>query len=769
MTITPNELILIGALSVPLIAGLAGMLWYSTRQRLPIDGEIIAVTPPLGLRSDPRQFFMALHGLLEPALERLVRGQPHVAVEIGASNGRVTFYVWVPVEHRALVEDLLRAAHPGIEIRSVDDPAAVERPRRFVVADIGLSRNDYLPIGAPDGEGLAPLLAVLSRTDLDERVHLTLLVRPKPSGWQNRARVAIEGWRDGTSTIWTQLLRGGSPRPRGLSRDHLRRAEQKASELGFDCALRVAVDVSQQRGASGYLRSVSAALRPYMSSNGLSILRTGSSVRLLDDFVARRFPFRAHFILTPTELASLWHLPQTADHGVDVVVSPRLAVPRQVPTEGVVIGRGLTRGADRAIALSIEAKRHHTHVLGPTGTGKTTLLANMIRQDLVSGVGVGLCDPKGDLFAAALAAIPRDRIEDVVVVTPDDDRVIGLNPLEWSNPDERELVAENTLSIFKRVYERFWGPRTDDVLRSCLLTLVASPNSTLAQIPMLLTDAAYRRSFTQDIADPVGLGGFWRWYDSLSEGQRNEAIGPVLNKLRDFLIRTRIRRLLCQSQSTIDLRHIIDSGGILLADLSAGSWGHESSNLIGSFLVAKLWQAARRRGSIPEAQRRDFTLYIDEFQQFLGIAGPFGDTLAQARSFRLSLVLANQHLGQIPRELRQALASNARTRIAFQCGPDDARSLAREFEPLDVRALMNIRRHEAVARMFAAGETSSPFSITTLPPRAELDLRTAQMVRERSRSRFSRPVDDIDRELAASLRLTEESEPPARPGRRTRQ
>lgn len=172
---------------------------------------------------------------------------------------------------------------------------------------------------------------------------------------------------------------------------------------------------------------------------------------------------------------------------------------------------------------------------------------------------------------------------------------------------------------------------------------------------------------------------------------------------------------------------------------------------------------------MPEARRRDFSLYVDEFQQFLGIAGPFGDTLAQARSFRLSLVLANQHLGQLPRDLAQSLASNARTRIAFQCGPDDARHLAREFDPLDARALMNIRRHDAVARVFADGETSSTFTISTLPPINELDLRSAVLAREQATASFARPVPEIDRELAASLRITTDDEPIPRAGWRPRQ
>jgi len=750
---------------VAVVVAVSRLMQYVGDREWAVETSVIEVTPPLGLRSDPRQFFVSLHGLLVPAMERLRGGQPHIGFEISAVRGRVTFLIWTPVQSRDLVEDLLRAAHPGVEIAPASDPLTFERTRRFVVAEFGLSRSSYAPITVPDGESLAPLISVLSRADDDERVHVQLLVRPKPNGWQSRARRAVERSRDGHGSGPLSSVTGAGL-PAGLSRRDLGRVEEKASEVGFDCALRVVVDVSRQRGESGYLRSIAAALRPFAGVNGFAVLRTRNDSASLDAVRSRRFPPTRHFILTPTEIAPLWTLPGHPQPGVEVIVSPRLAVPRQVPANGIVIGRGLTRGGSRPVAISVEAKRHHMHVLGPTGSGKTTLLANMIRQDLRDGGGIGLVDPKGDLFAAVLASIPPERIDEVAIVAPDDASVIGLNPLEWSDPEERELVAENTYSIFHRVYERYWGPRTGDILGNSIRTLVRRPDSMICMIPLLLTDPGFRRSFTRDIDDPIGLGGFWRWYESLSEGQRNEAIGPVMNKLRDFLVRTRIRRLLCQPRSTIDLRRIIDSGGILLADLSAGSWGEESSNLIGSFLVAKLWQAARSRGNVPEDRRRDFSLYVDEFQQFLGIAGPFGDTLAQARSFRLSLVLANQHLGQLPRDLTQSLASNARTRIAFQCGPDDARHLAREFDPLDARALMNIRRHEAVARVFASGETSSPFTITTLPPVNELDLRTAQTARERATAAFARPVADVDRDLSTALRLTPNDEPVPRAGRR---
>ncbi len=238
----------------------------------------------------------------------------------------------------------------------------------------------------------------------------------------------------------------------------------------------------------------------------------------------------------------------------------------------------------------------------------------------------------------------------------------------------------------------------------------------------------------------------------LSESQRLEAVGPVLNKLRDFLMRPRLRRLLCQPRSTVDLRQVVDSGKILLADLSVGRWGESAAELIGSFLVAKLWQAVLARSSRPEAERRDFFLYLDEFQHFQGIGGSFADALAEARSLRLSLTIANQHLGQLSRELREAVSSNARSRAVFQCGPDDASHLAREFAPLDSGALMSLERFEMAVRLSIGGQTSPAFTLRTIASPSVADPEIAAQAKAASLERHARANDLVDRELLRTLR-----------------
>jgi hypothetical protein len=557
------------------------------------------------------------------------------------------------------------------------------------------------------------------------------------------------------------------PKPMQFELARAKAIEEKAAASGFECVLRAGVATERRERAHELMRSVGASLRLFDGLNGFRLerIRFGAREKKIAD--QRRFPLGGSFILTTRELAALWHLPKESVPYFEVSHSATIVPPASASRGDRVLGLSARADGGRPIGLSIADSRLHLHLLGPTGTGKTTAMLNLAVQDVAAGRGVGVLDPKGDLVRGVLERIPRARFGDVVLISPEDnDFSVGINPLELNAENDLDLVAENALTIFKRIYERFWGMRTDDVLKAALRTLLRRPNSTLAHIPLLLTDPGFRQEATTSL-DDLGLTSFWRWYEQLSDSQRVEAIGPVLNKLNDFLMRPRLRRLLCQPGSSVDLRDVVDSGKILLADLSIGRWGESAAELVGSFLVAKIWQALLARAAIAETERRDFFLYLDEFQHFRGIGGPFADALAEARSLRLSLTIANQHLGQLPRELREAVGSNARSRGVFQCGQDDASYLAREFTPLDGNALMSLRRFEMAARLSIGGETSGTFTLRTLPPAEVSDLRIAAVVRAASLERYGRRVDLIDRELGELLapfggRETDE----ARTGRR---
>ncbi|MHB1943523.1 MAG: type IV secretory system conjugative DNA transfer family protein, partial [Acidiferrobacteraceae bacterium] len=337
-------------------------------------------------------------------------------------------------------------------------------------------------------------------------------------------------------------------------------------------------------------------------------------------------------------------------------------------------------GARRAVALKVADARHHTHVMGATGSGKSTLLVNLILADATAGRGVVVLDPKGDLVTDVLARLPESAGARLVLLDPAEQAApAALNVLEVTGRDP-ELVVDHLVGVFHRLYAAYWGPRTEDVLRSACLTLTRRPGTTLAHVPLLLANPRYRATLTKGLSDPAGLGGFWSWYDGLSGPGQAQVIGPVMNKLRAVLTRRFAADLLGSAQSTFSLASVLD-GGILLARLPKGVLGDDTCRLVGSLLLAGIWQAATARAAQPEPSRLDAAVYVDECHNFLHLPGSVDDVLAEARGYHLALTLAHQHLGQLGKELADGVAANARNKVFFTTSPDDARTLARHVGP----------------------------------------------------------------------------------------
>ncbi|MGI0130742.1 MAG: type IV secretory system conjugative DNA transfer family protein, partial [Thermoplasmata archaeon] len=397
--------------------------------------------------------------------------------------------------------------------------------------------------------------------------------------------------------------------------------------------------------------------------------------------------------------------------------------------------------------------RQHIHVLGPTGSGKSTLLLNLALDDILAGRGVGVIDPKGDLVQALLERIPPSESDRVVLIDPAQRELpVGFNVLACDDSDLHEVVCDHVVTIFKKTYERFWGPRTDDLLRAAILTLLQKPGSTLCEVPLLLLQPEVRQWFIEDLDDPVGLEPFWKEFGAMSEGQRLQVVGPLLNKLRTFLLRRTVRNMLGQSHSTIGMDEVLDNQCILLVSLAKGLLGEETSQLLGSFLVARIWQAATARAGRPESWRADFSLYVDEFQNYLHLPQSLDDVLAEARGYHLGLVLANQHLGQLSTTTREALGSNARTRVIFQCGQDDARYLAREFGPqLGERELRSLRHFQVAVRLCVDGHIEPPFTGITRDAPAGLGDEHAARLMRRSLERWGRPRPTVEAEIRSRL------------------
>lgn len=413
------------------------------------------------------------------------------------------------------------------------------------------------------------------------------------------------------------------------------------------------------------------------------------------------------------------------------------------------------RGPLRRVALAVPDARHHSHVIGATGSGKSTLLVNLILADARAGRGVVVLDPKGDLVTDVLARLPESAGKRLVLIDPAETIAPpSLNVLDTKGRDP-DLVADQVTEVFHRLYVAFWGPRTEDVLRSACLTLARRPGTTLSHVPLLLQNANYRKSLTAHLSDTEGLGGFWSWYEQLSDGAQANVVGPVLNKLRAVLTRRFTADLFGSTSSTFSLSEVLD-GGILLCRLPKGVIGEDTTRLVGSLLLAALWQAATRRAELPEVRRLDAAVYVDECQNFLHLPGSLDDVLAEARGYRLALTLAHQHLGQLPREMSDTVAANARNKVFFTVSPDDARVLARHVGPyLTAEDLAHLDRYQVACRLVADGRDTHGFTLATEPVPPITDDHSAALreaARGRGRSHAERDRERLTRRFAAEGR-----------------
>ncbi|MBU2082024.1 type IV secretion system DNA-binding domain-containing protein [Patescibacteria group bacterium] len=412
------------------------------------------------------------------------------------------------------------------------------------------------------------------------------------------------------------------------------------------------------------------------------------------------------------------------------------------------LGETTFREERRAFGIRPKDRRHHVYIIGKTGTGKSTLLKNMVIQDLRFNHGVALIDPHGDLVEDLLNFIPKNRTNEVVYFNPaDKENPIGINILEAKGEDEKQLVASSLISVFRHLWKDFWGPRLEHILYNCVLALMDTPGNTLLGVYRMLVDDEFRKIIVGNIKDPV-VKMFWiEDYEKYDPRFRKEIIAPVQNKVGQLLTSAPLRNIVGQTKSSVDFGFIMDQKRILLANLSKGKIGEDKSNLLGSVIVTKMYLAALERQEFPEEVRKDFYLYIDEFQNFS--TDIFPSILSEARKYRLNLTIAHQYLYQLPEAIKHAVFGNIGTIIAFRAGSYDAKELAEEMKPVftseDFEELEN---HHISLRLLIDGKMSRAFSAITLPPIPkdgnEADRETILRV---SRERFTVPRDTIEEKI----------------------
>ncbi|MBT8226377.1 MAG: type IV secretion system DNA-binding domain-containing protein [Dactylosporangium sp.] len=732
--------------------------------RLQRHAHQVTITPPPEV--DPagvHAWWANLAELLAPRpRRRILYGTPHVAMEYRWTGRQLTIAIWVPGTVPAgPVAAAVQAAWPAATATISRATTPIPTDTRVAVGGaLAPAMPAWYPLNTDhDTDPLRPLIAAGTGLHANESACVQILARPatprqvarlrhgatslktgRPAGhgvldptWLLRGILNVTEELFSTGRASSHHTRGHGPQPHGdpLRDRDARPALDKTIGPQWQVAIRYAAATNTTRTSGDgpseatwrrvttLAEGLAAAFGAHTGRNRLRRLKLANPLPVL---AAR--PLYSGFLLSAAELATIAALPtDLAVAGLDRARAKCVPAPISVPTGGYgikVLGRA--EAGRHSVGLSVADARQHLQIIGSTGSGKSTELCHLALDDIRAGRGLVVIDPKGDLVTDILDRLPARLADRIVLIDPDQPDGARLNPLAGFDDD---LTVDNVVSIFAKIFQRHWGPRIDDVLRMACLTIMRHANANLTLVPPLLNDKQFRAPYTVDLDDPEGLKGFWQWYETSPLALRAQVIAPVLARLRSFLTRGFVRRTIGTPHSSFDMGRVLD-GGILLARLPKGQIGEETSKLMGSFVLASVWQAATARARIPEAQRRDASIIVDEAHNVLNLAGSVSDMLAEARGYHLSMVLAHQNLTQVPRDTQLAISANARNKIFFTCSPEDAHQLARHTLPeLDEHDLTHLDAYTAAARLVVDNRQTAAFTMTTRPPRDPIGETTA--------------------------------------------
>ncbi|RAX23602.1 MULTISPECIES: type IV secretory system conjugative DNA transfer family protein [unclassified Actinomyces] len=697
------------------MSGRHRLLWRGIRFALPLDAATAT-------------------GLLERIVVDPTLGR--VVLEARGRDGRARYLLGSTVGGR--LDAVVRELAPGTRIVTAADSTgrgSVDQGLRVVACRAGL------PLSAERLEAIArAVLAALATTGAGEELVLQVMIGP-------RYRPSLA---QGTQPVgWLETLGLIPPPSAGGENGRRRRAQAASHRAGVTVRLGVKAASPQRRRL--LLQSLLGALRVAESAGVHLRVHTDSPARLDQ---ARR-PWRYPLTLSAREVACLsgWPIGQAGLPATGAAHPRHLPLLEQRDTQRV-FAAGVDEQADQRLGISVQDALFHTVLLGPTGAGKSTVMANLALADIRAGRGVLLIDPKTDLVNDLLARIPRQRHGDVVVIDPTSPTPVGVNPLAATGKRrEPSLVADTVLATFKTLFADAWGVRTEEILTAGLLTLARTPDSTLVDLPLLLTNPGFRRRVVAGAPDPLGTGQFWEKYDSLSDAQRMQWIAPVLNKLQPFLIRPHLRATLGQTAPAFDLADLLTKRRIVLVSLNKGILGAESARLLGSLIIGQVWPLILARAALPVGRRHIVSVFIDEVQDYLALPGDLADALSQARSLGVAFHLAHQYRAQLPPNLRSAVDTNARNKIIFGLSAADASEIARqtvELEPADFQLLP---RFGAYVRAIHHGHPNPWCLAHTLPlPPPDGDPVTLVAA---SAARYGQDAHVVEEQLLERLGLTQ--------------
>jgi len=737
------------------------------------------------------QMFAALHGIYQADKQF----QEYVSFEIAARDKYIYFYVCTPTHLKDFVQGQIYAQYPTAEIAEVDDYtqeeiAAIRNGHMKICGtELTLTNEDVYPIKSFlnfEVDPLAAITSVIAKIERDEQIWIQLLVKPVSDDWQEKGTKYIKATKEGTlkqKGVWEQvfgtflrglgaiittIVSGQTPESSkakepaevklsGTAEAGLTGIEAKVTKLGFNTKIRLLAISPNENSSRARISELVGAFKQFnlLHMNGFKSGDLDTTTSIWESYSQRLF-IDDSFILNIEEIASIYHLPSISVATPNIVWagSKKGEPPANLPIEENVEAEELTlfartdfRHLQHKFGIKIPDRRYHMYVIGKTGTGKSTMLENMVVDDIREGRGVAVVDPHGDLVKHVLEYIPEDRIKDVVYFLPADRMYpVAFNPLENVDPDMKSIIASGVVGIFKKIFgEVSWGPRLEYILRNTVLALLEVPGSTMMGITRILVDRPFREKILSQVKDPVIKDFFVNEFEQYDPKLRTEAVAPIQNKVGQFLSSPTIRNIVAQPKSTIDIDEIMNTGKILLVNLSVGEIGEDASSLLGSLMITKIQLSAMHRASIAEEERRDFYLYVDEFQNFA--TESFATILSEARKYHLNLIMAHQYIAQMLEPVRDAVVGNVGTIVSFRVGAPDADFLQKEFEPVfEANDLVNLDNYHIYVKMSIDGVTCPAFSATTLP-RSATKFSYTQKIIDSSRQQYSRQREHVEEQI----------------------
>jgi hypothetical protein len=722
------------------------------------DYTILSLRMPKDAEQTPEaaaQLFSSLKSLARPSIFSKIFGpQKCLAFEIVVCQQTIYFLAFTPQSFTSFLESQITAQYPQIVIAPVGDyllPWIKSTQKAF--GQLTLSSSFYYPLRTyedfKDIDPLSSVLGTMAKANPNELLLFQLIIAPTDSTWQKSALNLVE---KGVTTSTPN----GHFQTRSLP--HADIIEKKASLPGFKTGLRLLACSESQEKSEKLLINLAGSFGSFSLGEGNTLILKKplpfQKNSFLKSILNRSFKYiPRHQILNVAEIATLFHPPTEKLSRLKNIAWGRSFLGE--PPENLPVAIGLSEEQKKEInffarsefknkittfGIKRKDRRKHMYIIGKTGTGKSTLIANMAINDIRNNEGLAVIDPHGDLCEILLDYIPSYRLNDICYLDPSDVKFpFRLNTLEVKNPAHAELVASGIVSIFYKLYSYSWGPRLEYILRNTIMTLVNRPDSTLVDVPRILADDQFRQKVVDKIQDEV-LKNFWlNEFNKMSEKLRSEAISPVLNKVGQFVTSPLIRNIIGHPHSTIDLEEFMNQGKIIIANFSQGKLGEDNATLLGAMFITQMQLASMNRVNVPEEQRKDFYLYVDEFQNFA--TASFIKILSEARKYRLNIAVANQYIAQIPEDTQKAIFGNVGTLVSFLVGAQDGYALSKEFGGVyKEEDLVGLGNYQIVNKLSIDDLTSTPFYGFTLPLPRCVNKNRPKVIRL-SRERYTKPVE----------------------------